>query len=281
MRERAVVGIAQWLAAPGRPRENLETAIGFIEELAGRGCDLVLLPEYWACGFDWTTLAEDAAAAAEPLDGSRCAALATAAGTNGVWLAAGTVPEQLEGGIANTALLFDAAGELRATHRKAHLYAPLGEDRVFVAGDRLTTCATEPFGTVGLSVCFDGDFPEVARAMRRVGARVIAHPSAYELEAATWWDTLYPANALANGQWWLMANQCGTTGAGTILGASRVVAPDGRVVAEAPRATAGETPEPFLLVAELDVVAELARVDRDNAVLWELARPELYGAPGS
>ena len=44
---------------------------------------------------------------------------------------------------------------------------------------------------------------------------------------------LYPANALANGQWWISVNQCGATPSGTLLGASRIVSPLGEVVAEA------------------------------------------------
>ena len=69
-------------------------------------------------------------------------------------------------------------------------------------------------GAVGLSVCFDGDHPAYARRLRDLGARIVIEPAAYETPAETWWDVLYPANALVNGQWWVMANQCG----GELLG---------------------------------------------------------------
>ena len=154
-----------------------------------------------------------------------------------------------------------------ATHRKVHLYTPLGEDRAVVAGDRLTVVDTDELGAVGIATCFDGDFPEVARAMRAAGARLVLHPSAYELAAARWWDVLYPANALANGIWWVSANQCGTNASGTLLGASRVLAPDGSVVAEAPRAGAGGTPPAADLVVDLDLAAAIARWDATSAVL--------------
>ena len=277
MLERAVVGMAQWLPTPGRPEENLRDALDFVDQLAAQGCDLIVLPELWPSGFSWATLGEDVRASAQPLGGPRVEALASAARSAGVWLAAGSVPESHPGGVYNTALLFSRTGDLCAVHRKAHLYAPLGEDSALTPGSTLTTCATDDFGVVGLSICFDGDFPEVGRAMAAAGARVILHPSAYELEAASWWDRLYPAHALENGQWWIMSNQCGSNPSGTLLGASQIISPSGDVVAQATRVSGpGDSPKAELLVTELALSAEIERADRENQVLWSLRRPELY-----
>src|SRR4051794_39194987 len=115
---RLTVGLAQFLATPGAPRDNLERALGHIASLAAGACDLIVLPELWPCGFSWDTLADDARAAAEPLDGPRGAALAAAAERAGAWLLAGTVPELTADGIANTAVLYAPDGRLVATHRK-------------------------------------------------------------------------------------------------------------------------------------------------------------------
>jgi predicted amidohydrolase len=217
------------------------------------------------------------AASAEPVDGPRTAALAGAATAAGAWLAAGSVPERDGADVYNTALLFGRDGGLRAVHRKAHLYAPLGEDEVFAAGQHLTICPTEDFGLLGLPVCFDGDFPETARALRLAGARVVVQASAYEVEAESWWDRLYPARALENGQWWLMSNQCGQTPSGVLLGGSQIISPLGRVVSRAVKAheLAGQA-GPVLLVAEIALAGELAEADRLNSALWENRREELY-----
>ena len=287
--DRAVVGIAQWLPRPGDAAGNLAAALALIAELGGRGCDLIVLPELWPSGYSPKTLAGDVAASAEPLDGPRTSALARAAAAAGAWLAAGSVPERDGADVYNTALLFGRDGELRGVHRKAHLYAPLGEDLIFAAGPRLTVCPTEDFGAVGLPVCFDGDFPETARALRLAGARVVVQASAYEVEAESWWDALYPARALENGQWWVMSNQCGQTPSGTLLGGSQVISPLGRVVSRAAKArelTETKFPVgPALLVTEIALRAELAEADRLNAALWENRREELYAraeawAPG-
>src|SRR5262249_54385955 len=155
--------------------------------LAASACDLIVLPELWPCGFSWDTLADDARAAAEPLDGPRGAALSTAAERAGAWLLAGTVPEQTANGVANTAVLSAPDGRLGATHRKVRLSTPLGEERAFAAGATLTVVEHPQLGPVGIATCFDGDFPEVARALRRAGARFVLHPAAYEVAAETWW----------------------------------------------------------------------------------------------
>lgn len=280
--DRAVVGIAQWLPRPGDAAGNLATALELVAELGRRRCDLILLPELWPSGYSPKTLAGDVATSAEPVDGPRTAALAGAAAGAGAWLAAGSVPERDGADVYNTALLFGRDGELRAVHRKAHLYAPLGEDEVFSAGQHLTVCPTGDFGVLGLPVCFDGDFPETARALRLAGARVVVQASAYELEAESWWDGLYPARALENGQWWVMSNQCGTTPSGTLLGGSQVISPLGRIVSRAAKVhEAGGRAGRQLLVTELALREELAEADRLNAALWENRREDLYTRAGA
>lgn len=260
-------GLAQWLPACGRPEANLAAALEHVAALAARGCDVVTLPELWPCGYDPATLAEDARAAAEPLDGPRGQALSQAAHQHGVWLFAGSVPEADGDALFNTSVVYAPDGSLRAAHRKVHLYVPLGEHLVFAAGDGPTVVHVDGIGTVGLSTCFDGDHPAYARALQRLGARVVVSGSAYEVGAASWWDLLYPANALLNGQWWVMTNQCGGSGDAALLGASRVIAPDGSVVAEAARHGSGAGGTEHLVVT-LDLAEGIARADRESAALW-------------
>ena len=108
-----------------------------------------------------------------------------------MYLAAGSVPELGEDGrIYDTAWCSTPRGELVAWHRKAHLYPPTVEPAVFTPGDRLTTFDDPTLGRVGLVVGFDGDFPEVARALALRGARLVLAPSAYEVEGSPAWELL-------------------------------------------------------------------------------------------
>jgi predicted amidohydrolase len=255
------LGVAQWHAVCGEADRNLADALRHVDDLAARGCEVVVLPELWLCGYDPATLAHDAAAAAEPLDGPRGRALAGAAERHGIWLFAGTVPERADGRLHNTAVVYGPDGVLRAAHRKRHLYTPLGEDAVFAPGDEATVVEVTGIGRVGIATCFDGDHPAYARELFDLGARVVVAPCAYETGAESWWDVLYPANALVNGQWWVMANQVG----GDLLGRSRVLAPDGSVRAEASRIDAGPGSE--ALVVDVDLRAGIALADRESAAL--------------
>lgn len=275
-RPEVTVGICQWLASPGRPEDNLAAAAELVTTAAGMGAEVVVLPELWASGYDAGTLAADAARAAEPLGGPRTRALGELARRHDVHLFAGTVPEAAGAALYNTAIVFGARGELLGAHRKAHLYPFTGEDAVFAAGDRLTVIDSDVLGRVGLTVCFDGDFPEVPLALGRRGAATVVQPCAYEAEAATWWDRLYPAAAVANGQWWILANQCGTTATGTLLGASRVIDPAGRVVAEARRVGPGGQAAPEVLLASVDTRPRPEGEAAGAAALRRCRRPELY-----
>lgn len=275
------VALCQWLARPGRPVENLAVAAEMIGLAARGGAEVVVLPELWASGYDRVTLADDATAAAEPLPGPRCVALAELARRHRVLLFAGSVPEAAAGAIYNTAVVFTPQDGLVAAHRKAHLYPLTGEGEVFAPGDCLNVFDTGRLGRVGLTVCFDGDFPEVGGALARRGARTVVQPCAYEAEAASWWDVVYPAVALANGQWWLLANQCGTTATGTFLGASRVLDPGGRVVAEARRVPPGGQAEPEIVHAEVDLGARPAAEIAGVTALRSARRPELYAEHGA
>jgi predicted amidohydrolase len=268
------IGLAQWHPRPGAAEENVARAVDLVAELAGRGCAVVVLPELWPSGYDAGRLADDVAACAEPLTGPRGQALAAAARKHGVWLFAGSVPEASDGRIFNTAPVFAPSGELVAAHRKVHLYT--GEDAVFAAGDEVTVVDAGTLGRVGLSICFDGDQAGYSRALRARGARVVVSMSAYERAAERWWDLLHPAQALAHGQWWLMVNQCGGSGPLALLGGSRVIAPSGDVVAEAPRVGAGNGDA--LLVADLDLAGGIAAWDRTSSLLWAGARERTYAA---
>jgi predicted amidohydrolase len=229
----------------------------------------VVLPELWLCGYRPATLGEDARSVAEPLDGPVQQRLAGLAREAGLVLCAGSFPERDGGRLFNTAVVYGPGGEALLVHRKACLYGG-AEGAAFSPGPSLVTAGQVPgLGQTGLCICFDGDFPETARSLRAVGAGVVLHPSAYETGAESWWDTIYPAHALCNGQWWVSANLHGGVGDARMLGGSRIIAPDGRVVAAAPR-HAGAVPDPDLLVTDIAVGRELATAAAASGVLWSL-----------
>jgi predicted amidohydrolase len=248
-----------------------------IENAATRGVELLVLPELWSCGYDPETLGRDARRDAEAVEAPRAACLADAARRHELFLAAGSVPELGgDGHLYDTALVFNPRGELVARHRKTHLYAATREPSVFTAGDRLTTFADPTLGLVGLVIGFEGDFPEVARTLALRGARLVLAPAATEVEGAPTWDLLHPALALTNSQWWVQANQAGSHRTSTLLGASRIIAPTGTVVAHAGAAIPGCASAAELVVHRIDLHVALRR-EGAGAWLEDGRRPALYG----
>ena len=269
MKSHLTIGLVQWLPIPGQGDQNTEYACNQITAL--RGSDLIVLPELWPNACSGTTAGADARSTAQPLDGPRTEQLSHAARASESWVLAGSVTELSGTAIYNTALLFDRTGTLVATHRKVNLYTPLGEHEIYTAGSGYCVVETADIGNIGIATCFDADFPETARALAHAGANIVAHPSAYEVAAQSWWDTLYPANALANGLWWISVNQCGTNGGTTQLGASRVISPNGVIVHESVRARDGESPAPVTATVHIDFEAELAAWDEHCSILVEPA----------
>jgi len=275
-RSSLLIAGAQWLATPGDHDGNLDTATHLIDAAGAAGADIVVLPELWASGYDVRTLAKDAAAAAEPATGRRTEVISDLARRHSMWVFAGSVPERDGDAIYNTALVFNRDGALVARHRKAHLYQPTGEETIFAAGDCLTSFVDSELGHVGVIVCYDGDFPEAGQALAARGVDLVIHPSAYEWEARDYWEIFYPAAALANGQWWVMVNQCGSTDSGTLLGGSKVISPAGQVLARARGAEPGSTPEAELLLCRLEESEQTQDARRFAALLRDSHRAELY-----
>lgn len=271
--ETATIGIAQWLPIPGETERNEQTARMAVAELAARGADLVVLPEMWLTGYDPGRLAGHSRRSAEPLDGPLVTRLRGWARDHSVMLCAGTIPERAGSDVYNTSVLIDSDGEILTAHRKLHLYRPGGEDVAFAAGSSLRVVPTSRLGLVGVLVCFDGDFFESARTLALAGAGLVILPSAYERAAERWWDLLYPAQALGNAQWWVMANQCGDNGSVDFLGGSRVIAPDGEVVAALPRTGSGEVE---YLVTEIKLAQRLHAARQEAGVLLADRRPDVY-----
>ncbi|NIM94938.1 MAG: hypothetical protein GTO18_14650 [Anaerolineales bacterium] len=153
---------------------NLERSIELIHEAARGGVDVVCFPESvldgYACADD------DLPEFARPVPGPETEAIAALARDLEIWIL-WSMAELVGDGVANTALLFDRQGTMRIHYRKVHLCREQKEDIAYVPGNAFYVTPSEGL-TLGVMVCFDRHFPEVARALRLRGAELILHPSA-------------------------------------------------------------------------------------------------------
>lgn len=152
----------------GTPEERRRAFEPLIEQAARQKADLVVLPEVLTYGRG-TTFVQ----AAEPIPGPSTAYFGALAKKHDLYLVAGLV--EREGPlIYNVAVLIGPAGEVAGKYRKVCL--PKGEiEAGLTPGDDYPVFETR-FGRVGMMICYDGFFPEVAAELARHGAEVIAWP---------------------------------------------------------------------------------------------------------
>jgi predicted amidohydrolase len=161
------------------------------------------------------------------------------------------------------------------TYRKTHLPF-IGIDRFLTPGDRAYQVFDLPFGKVGLNICYDISFPEPARALKLLGAELIALITNWP--TAAWRSPEFVANtrALENHLFYAATDRVGTERGWDFIGRSKVVDCNGDTLAEA-----GAKDEELLVVAidfqsannnRIVNVPGSYEVDRIND-----RRPELYG----
>ncbi len=158
------------LAGGGRTvSDNQEWFRPFIEKAAGQGADLIVLPELLTC----KGVSHDYASVAEPIPGPTTEFFGTLAKEHDCYLVIG-LPESDGHLVYNTAVLMGPDGEIVGKYRKVTL--PREEiARGIAPGDEYPVFETR-FGKVGMMICYDVFFPEVARELSRRGAEVIALP---------------------------------------------------------------------------------------------------------
>ena len=220
------IGYVQTDPTFGAVKENHSQVAALV---ATARADLWVLPELFATGYQFRSRAE-AAELAEPIpEGPTCRFLTDIARAHGCHLVAG-VAERTNGNIYNTAVLVGPRG-VRARYRKLHLFDT--EVQWFTPGDLPLIVVDIGTARIGMMVCFDHLFPEVARTLALAGADVIAHPA--NLVLPEYGQLTMRVRALENGVFTVTANRVGTEHRTAMplhfTGASQIVAPTGEVLA--------------------------------------------------
>jgi len=130
--------------------------------------------------------------------------LSEVAKTEGVWLLAGSIPERnSDGKLYNTSTVYSPQGELVAIHRKVHLFdidipgkITFKESESLTGGSSTNYFDTE-FARVGLGICYDVRFPELAMISARQGCQVLIYPGAFNLTTGPiHWELLQRARCV-------------------------------------------------------------------------------------
>ncbi|GGO78460.1 nitrilase-related carbon-nitrogen hydrolase [Nonomuraea cavernae] len=258
---------------------NLATSLRMIDAAAGQGAELVVLPEF--CNhLSWYRDREHARELACRHGDAFLGAVAERAARHGVLVKIGVTLAREDGRTTGASLLYGPDGALLGEADKQVLMGAENDhlDPATSVGPVVATAA----GRLGLYACMEGVINEITRGLALRGAQVLLNSlNSFATDEAS---LHIPVRAAENKVWVVAANKVGPLipadrlrEVGAALGVppewlhgageSQIVAPDGTVVARAPRT--GEA----VVVADIDPSA----ADAERARHLATRRPERYG----
>jgi len=211
--------------------KNLKKILDYITKAAKRGAVLCTFPEFMMFYTKTSQTPEQLANMAENIHGNFVTKIANAAKKNSI-MVIGTLYEKSakKNRVYDTCFLVNKDGKITRTYRKIHLYDALGfkESDKLVAGTKITLPAKTKIGTLGMLICYDLRFPEIARILALAGSEILVVPSAWVKGPAKeeHWLTFNKTRAIENGCYIIAPDQVGNI----YCGRSIVVDPFGKIL---------------------------------------------------
>lgn len=257
-------GICQFSVVADKHR-NIAKAKEQITRAAQAGCQIAVLPEMFNCPYQADLFPLYAECYS---DGPTVQMLADTAQQEKIAIIGGSIPEKsAQANVYNTCFIFDEAGRLIGRHRKVHLFdveisggTVFRESDTLTAGEELTVVNIAGI-PIGIGICYDVRFIEMARAMTDAGAAVLVYPGAFgPVTGPAHWELLMRSRAVDNQVFVVAVSPSATLGASyQAYGHSLAVDPWGRILVEAGGKEA-------LLVVECDL-GQLTKVRSELPIL--------------
>jgi predicted amidohydrolase len=185
---------------------------------------LILMPELAVTGF---ILGDGLRDVAQPVQGEHYRRMALVARKHRVHLVYGYVELGDNGNLYDSLILIDDKGEVRANYRKIHLTQL--ERGHFTPGTQIVHADTA-LGRIGLLICWDLAFPEMARQLARRGCNLLLASCAWEEPYDKALRRFATARALDNAAYLAVSNTNGACGDLTFFGQSSVYDPAGESI---------------------------------------------------
>jgi beta-ureidopropionase len=251
---------------------NLARGLTAVETAARNGADVVAFAEL---AFEWFhpqhPAGADPLALAEPIDGPLVRGFQQKARELGVVVVLNFYERDGDRAFDSSPVI-DADGSLLGTTRMVHItdYACFHEQGYYAPGDTGAPVYETRAGRIGVAICYDRHFPEYMRALALNGADIVFVPQAGAVDE--WPAGLYEGEmqvaAFHNGYHVALCNRVGTEDCLEFAGESFVCAPDGSIVARAPRG------EDAVLYTEVDLAS--ANESHARRLFLKHRRPALY-----
>ena len=259
--------------------KNLTAALAAIEQAAGQGAQLAVMPEY----SNFLGAQEGMPANAEQIPGPTTERMAEAARRLGIGIMCGSIPEKsnVPDKVRNTAVFISEEGRILARYSKIHMFdldveggVTYKESEAIDPGRELSVFTWRGI-TFGLAVCHDLRFPELFRRMMQQGAQIILVPAAFtRATGEVHWDALTRARAIENQVFICAVNQWGEhPHYYPTHGHSQVIDPWGKVIA-----CYEDGVGPIMAEIDLD---DLRRIRRETPILENIQPWLLKGLASS
>jgi len=187
---------------------NLKLAVEKVREAAKGGARVICLPEIFNSPYQSSLFPQYAEDVNDPSSPSP-QALSQVAKEEKVYLIGGSIPEKetIDGRekIYNTCLIYGPEGQLLSKHRKVHLFdidvpgrIKFKESETLSAGNQITVFRTE-WCDIGVGICYDIRFPELAQIATSKGSKMLVYPGAFNMTTGpAHWELLLRGRAVDN-----------------------------------------------------------------------------------
>ena len=223
-----VAACVQIAAIPNDVEANVTKAVAWLEQaVKEHAAELVVFPETITTGFVTGLSALELWDLVDEVPGRITRDMQTAAkalNVHVVWPTYRRGPEP--GTVYNSAVLIGPDGEIVGIYDKTHLFPVERRDcgGWSTAGNRAEVFETA-LGSIGMMICYDGDFPELSRLLAVKGAEVIVRPSALLRSFDIWYITTC-ARAYDNHVYLVATNSVGVDAGGSYyFGHNMIVTP--------------------------------------------------------
>jgi N-carbamoylputrescine amidase len=257
-------------------QQAVDKHIAMIADAASQGAQVVGLQEIFHGPYFCAEQDAKWYDTAEREDGPTVSRMREVASEHGVVLIVPWYEEEQPGVYYNSACVVERDGSIVGKYRKTHIphVGPcFWEKFYFKPGNLGYPVFDTSVGRIGLIICYDRHFPEVARELGLKGAELVFNPSAtVESLSRYLWELEQPAHAVANGFWIAASNRVGVEAPlnnNKFYGSSYFCSPRGKIIAQA------SDSEDEVLVADLDL--DEIREVRNTWQFFRDRRPETYG----
>ena len=258
-------GFYQFKPVFGKKEQNITTVS---DALKGVDAEFMVLPEFFATGYQFISM-DEVARLAEIIPGGRTTdALVGLSRKHGLYIVGG-LPEREGEHFYNSAVMTGPDGFI-GVYRKTHLF--FEEKLWFTPGNTGFKVFYTDIGAIGIMICFDWYFPESMRTLALQGAQIIAHPANLVLPHC---PAAIPIRCLENKVYAVTANRTGTEQRKegpplTFIGMSQIVGPDSTIAARAPESGAS------IMIVDTDLEKSLNKAINPYNDLFKDRRPEMY-----